>query len=38
MLAVTLEWAMSNLINHLDVLKKARVELDTQIEQDKWID
>ncbi|XP_050242303.1 (+)-piperitol/(+)-sesamin synthase CYP81Q2-like [Quercus robur] len=38
MLAVTLEWAMSNLINHPDVLKKARVELDTQIEQDKWID
>ncbi|KAF3958278.1 hypothetical protein CMV_016797 [Castanea mollissima] len=36
--AVTLEWAMSNLINHPDVLKKARVELDTQIEQDKWID
>ena len=36
--AVTLEWVMSNLINHPDVLKKARVELDTQIEQDKWID
>ena len=38
MLAVTLEWAMSNLINHPEVLKKAKAELDTQIEQDKWID
>ena len=36
--AMTLEWAMSNMINHLDVLKKARVELDNQIGQEKLID
>ncbi|XP_059428525.1 (+)-piperitol/(+)-sesamin synthase CYP81Q2-like [Corylus avellana] len=29
--AVTLEWAMSNLLNHPDVLKKARAELDSQV-------
>ncbi|KAK4834794.1 hypothetical protein QYF36_000647 [Acer negundo] len=28
--AVTLEWAMSNLLNHPEVLKKARDELDAQ--------
>ena len=36
--AMTLEWAMSNMINHPDVLKKARVELDNQIGQEKLID
>uniref|UniRef100_A0A2N9G9N9 Cytochrome P450 n=1 Tax=Fagus sylvatica TaxID=28930 RepID=A0A2N9G9N9_FAGSY len=36
--AVTLEWAMSNLLNHSQVLKKARVELDNQIGQEKLID
>ncbi|KAL6277589.1 hypothetical protein ACE6H2_021190 [Prunus campanulata] len=29
----TLEWAMSNLLNHSHVLKKARVELDGQVGQ-----
>ena len=32
-LAMILEWAMSNLLNHSQVLKKARVELDNQIGQ-----
>ena len=36
--AMTLEWAMSNMINHHNVLKKARVELDNQIGQEKLID
>lgn len=36
--SVTIEWAMSNLLNNPDVLKKARAELDTQIGQDKLID
>nr|POE51441.1 cytochrome p450 81e8 [Quercus suber] len=35
--AVTLEWAMSNLLNHSEVLKKARVELDNQIGQEKLL-
>ncbi|KAF3967456.1 hypothetical protein CMV_008539 [Castanea mollissima] len=35
--AVTLEWAMSNLLNHSQVLNKARVELDNQIGQEKLI-
>jgi isoflavone 2'-hydroxylase len=35
--AVTLEWAMSNLLNHPNVMKKARTELDSQIEQGKLI-
>ncbi|BFG35876.1 hypothetical protein CerSpe_221500 [Prunus speciosa] len=30
----TLEWAMSNLLNHSHVLKKARVELDGQVGQE----
>ncbi|XP_022959856.1 isoflavone 2'-hydroxylase-like [Cucurbita moschata] len=29
--AVTIEWAMSNLLNHPTVLKKARAELETQL-------
>ncbi|KAH7566649.1 hypothetical protein JRO89_XS08G0208800 [Xanthoceras sorbifolium] len=36
--AVTLEWAMSNLLNHPDVLKKAREELDAQVGQARLID
>lgn len=36
--AVTLEWALSNLLNHPDVLKKAREELDsTHIGQDRLL-
>ena len=35
--AVTLEWAMSNLLNHSQVLKKVRAELDNQIGQEKLI-
>ncbi|KAL4600053.1 hypothetical protein ACB092_11G170300 [Castanea dentata] len=35
--AVTLEWAMSNLLNHSQVLKKARIELDNQIGQEKLL-
>lgn len=36
--AVTLEWAMSNLLNHPDILKKARAELDTHIGHKRLID
>ncbi|XP_059428369.1 cytochrome P450 81Q32-like [Corylus avellana] len=36
--AVTLEWAMSNLLNHPDVLKKARAELDSQIGEENLMD
>ncbi|KAM5577656.1 cytochrome P450 81E8-like [Rosa sericea] len=36
--AVTLEWAMSNLLNHPNVLKKARAELDAQIGQERLVD
>ncbi|OMP03858.1 Cytochrome P450 [Corchorus olitorius] len=35
---VTLEWAMSNLLNHPEVLKKARAEIDSQIGQENLID
>ncbi|XP_020205832.1 isoflavone 2'-hydroxylase [Cajanus cajan] len=35
--AVTIEWAISNLLNHPEVLKKARDELDTHIGQDRLI-
>ena len=31
--ALTLEWAMSNLLNHPDILKKAKAELDGQVGQ-----
>ncbi|GMN34492.1 hypothetical protein TIFTF001_004708 [Ficus carica] len=31
--AMTLEWAMSNLLNHPDILKKAKAELDGQVGQ-----
>ncbi|KAJ9170624.1 hypothetical protein P3X46_018718 [Hevea brasiliensis] len=36
--AVTLEWAMSNLLNHPQVLEKAKSELDFQIGQETLID
>lgn len=36
--AVTLEWAMANLLNHPEVLKKAKEEIDTQIEQERLIE
>ncbi|XP_075638819.1 cytochrome P450 81Q32-like [Castanea sativa] len=35
--SATLEWAMSNLLNHPDVLKKVTVELNNQIGEDKLI-
>ncbi|GMN33302.1 hypothetical protein TIFTF001_041866 [Ficus carica] len=36
--AMTLEWAMSNLLNHPHVLKKARDELDAQVGQQHLVD
>ncbi|XP_059443061.1 cytochrome P450 81Q32-like [Corylus avellana] len=36
--AISLEWAMSNLLIHPDVLKKARAELDNQIGEANLID
>jgi len=36
--SVTMEWAMALLVNHPEVLKKARVELDTCVGQDRLID
>ncbi|XP_059641495.1 cytochrome P450 81Q32-like [Cornus florida] len=36
--SVTIEWAMSNLLNHPEMLKKARVELDSHVDQDRLID
>ncbi|XP_059463062.1 cytochrome P450 81E8-like [Corylus avellana] len=36
--AVTLEWAMSNLLNHPEVLKKARAELDSQVGKENLLD
>ncbi|CAL5372848.1 unnamed protein product [Camellia sinensis] len=36
--AVTMEWAMSLLINHPEVLKKARAELDIQVGQERLVD
>ncbi|CAL5326193.1 unnamed protein product [Camellia sinensis] len=36
--AVTMEWAMSLLVNHPEVLKKARAELDIQVGQECLID
>jgi len=35
--AVTLEWSLSNLLNHPEVLKKARDELDTYVGQDRLV-
>ncbi|KAG2245466.1 hypothetical protein Bca52824_092700 [Brassica carinata] len=36
--AVTLEWAMSNLLNYPEVLKKARTEIDEKIGFDRLVD
>ncbi|KAG4990549.1 hypothetical protein JHK87_024006 [Glycine soja] len=33
----TLEWSLSNLLNHPEVLKKAKEELDTQVGQDRLL-
>ncbi|XP_047312762.1 cytochrome P450 81Q32-like [Impatiens glandulifera] len=35
---ITLEWALSLLVNHPDVLKKVATELDAQIGQDRLLD
>ena len=35
---MTLEWAMSNLLNHPNVLKKAKAELDSQIGKENLLD
>lgn len=34
----TMEWALSLLLNHPEVLKKAQVEIDDQVGQDRLID
>ncbi|KAG9135845.1 hypothetical protein Leryth_002562 [Lithospermum erythrorhizon] len=36
--AVTIEWAMSLLLNHPNVLEKAKNELDSQVGQDRLVD
>jgi isoflavone 2'-hydroxylase len=36
--AVTLEWSMSNILNHPEVLKKLRDELNTHVGQDRLVD
>ncbi|KAJ1414505.1 Cytochrome P450 [Sesbania bispinosa] len=36
--AITLEWAMSNLLNHPEVLEKAIIELDTQVGQERLME
>lgn len=36
--AVTLEWAMTNLLNHPEVLDKVREEIDAQIGEDRLIE
>ncbi|XP_044469152.1 cytochrome P450 81E8-like [Mangifera indica] len=36
--SVTIEWAMSNLLNHPDVLKKAREELDREVGEEQLIE
>ncbi|KAG2244748.1 hypothetical protein Bca52824_093401 [Brassica carinata] len=36
--AITLEWAMTNLLRHPDVLEKARSEIDEKIGEDRLID
>ena len=35
--AITIEWAMTNLLNHPNILKKARDEIDSQIGEEKLI-
>ncbi|CAN8328311.1 unnamed protein product [Cochlearia groenlandica] len=36
--AVTLEWAMSNLLNHPEILEKAKAEIDEMIGLDRLLD
>ncbi|RYQ80759.1 hypothetical protein Ahy_Scaffold1g106952 isoform F [Arachis hypogaea] len=36
--AITIEWALSNLLNHPQVLEKARMELDTHVGQDRLLE
>ncbi|GMP84426.1 hypothetical protein CsSME_00037960 [Camellia sinensis var. sinensis] len=36
--SVTIEWAMSLLVNHPEVLKKVRAEINTHVGQDRLID
>ncbi|KAK7315717.1 hypothetical protein VNO77_34286 [Canavalia gladiata] len=36
--AVTLEWAMCNLLNHPEILQKAKNELDTHVGSDSLVD
>ena len=36
--AITLEWAMSNLLNYPPVLEKARVELDKYVGQEQLVE
>lgn len=36
--AVTLEWAMSNLLNHPEILEKARAEIDEKIGSDRLVE
>ncbi|KAK7319227.1 hypothetical protein RJT34_03945 [Clitoria ternatea] len=36
--AVTIEWAMAALLNHPEILKKAKDELDTHVGQDRLVD
>ncbi|KAF8054304.1 hypothetical protein N665_1332s0016 [Sinapis alba] len=36
--SITLEWALSNLLNHPEILEKARAEIDDKIGSDRLID
>ncbi|XP_056158367.1 cytochrome P450 81Q32-like isoform X2 [Syzygium oleosum] len=36
--SVTMEWALANLLNHPNILEKARTEIDSQVGQDHLID
>lgn len=36
--AITLEWAMSNLLNNQDILKNAKEDLDAQVGEERLID